>query len=72
MDRTIEMLVTVTVTPPEGIKLTDERAIELAMSSVTQFHEVECGRKQTETSNTIAWAKVHAEVSDSDCIIEKI
>jgi hypothetical protein len=62
MSKTVQMTVTVTVEPPEGIEITKDRAIELAMSAVTQFHEVDCG-----PPGRIKWAKVYAEVSDNDC-----
>jgi hypothetical protein len=65
--KTVRMEVTVTVEPPKGQTLTDEKAIELAMSSVNQSHQVECGRDVGPHHNLIAWAKVYAEVSDHDC-----
>jgi hypothetical protein len=65
--KTVKMEVTVTLTPPLGHDLSDDRAIELAMSAVTQSIEVDCGRDIGATFNRIAWAKVHADVSDRDC-----
>lgn len=65
--KTVKMQVTVTVTPPKGQELSDERAVGLAMSAVTQSHEVECGRDIGPTFNRTAWANVYAEVSDVDC-----
>ena len=58
----VEMTVIVQVEPPEGIEISSDRAIELAMTSVTQFHEVDCG-----PTGKIKWAKVYAEVCDQDC-----
>lgn len=65
--KTVKMEVTVTVIPPKGQDLSDELAVELAMSAVTQSHEVECGRDIGPNYNRIAWAKVYAEVLDDDC-----
>lgn len=62
--KTVKMEVTVTVEAPQEQTLSDEQAVELAMSVVIQHQEVECGR---DTHNRIAWAKVYAEVSDADC-----
>lgn len=67
-DRVVKLTVTATITPPEGIELTDEEAISLSMSCVHQFFEVDCRR---DASKPLAWAKVYAEVSDSDCEIEE-
>lgn len=67
MTKTIRMEVTVTVEPPRGHEISNEEAISLAMSSVTQSHQVECGRDRGPDHDLIAWAKVYAEVSDVDC-----
>lgn len=68
MSKTVEMMVTVTVEPPEGETLSDEKAIELAMSSVTQNHEVAFGRECVPGRyNRMTWAKGYAEVSEDDC-----
>jgi len=63
----VKMEVTVTVTPPKGQTLNTQQAIELAMSAVTQRHEVACGRDIGENYDRTAWAEIYAEVSDSDC-----
>jgi hypothetical protein len=65
--KTVTMQVTVTVEQPQGQELSDERATELAMSAVAQFHEVEFGRDSGPGYNRISWAKIYAEVSEEDC-----
>lgn len=60
----VKMEVTATVEPPEGVVLSEEEAIELAMGAVTQFQEIQCGRDVHPI-----FAKVHAEVSEDDCEI---
>ena len=63
--KVVQMEVTVTVTPPKGMEIDDQEAIELAMQAVTQHQQVQCG---IETDpKLITWADVYAEVSDADC-----
>ncbi len=72
----VEMSVVATVRIPCGpgyaSETDDERVLDYAMSSITQRHEVACGRYSDGRSNQIAFAGVFAEVSDDDCeIIER-
>ena len=72
MKVTVEMTVTVTVEPPAGQSPDDEAIKDMAMSAVSQFHEVECGRGVGPHENAIAWAKVYAEVTEEECeIVER-
>ncbi len=64
--REVTMTVYVTVEFPDKAHDTSkERAVELAMSAVTQYHQVDCG-----PVGRIVWADVYAEVSDDNCVAE--
>ena len=68
----VRMDVYVTVTPPSGKVMTDAEAIDAAMATITPRMERQMGRELGAHHNTIAWAKLNAEVADSDCeIIEE-
>ena len=61
--KTVQMTVTATVEfPDDAPDTSDEMAMQLAMSAVTQFHEVDCG----EHSHVI-WARIFADVTDNEC-----
>ena len=68
--KTVTMQVTVTVEQPQGQELSDARATELAMSAVSQFHEVEFGRESGPGYSRISWAKIYAEVLEEDCEVQ--
>jgi len=61
----IDVLAHVRVEVPVGVQVTADRAVELAMSAVTQFHEVDCG----DSVGPIRWAGIHAEVEDNECVV---
>jgi hypothetical protein len=63
IEKTVRMTVTAKVTfPSEAPDTSDDMAIDMAMSAVTQFHEVDCG-----VVERVLWAEVFADVSDDDC-----
>jgi len=59
----IDVVAHVRVEVPVGVEVNSDRAVELAMSAVTQFHEVDCG----DSVGRIRWAGIHADVEDSEC-----
>ena len=68
----VRMEVNVTVIAPSKKRMTDDEAIDAAMATVTPCMERQMGRQLGAHHNTIAWAKLHAEVADCDCeIIEE-
>ena len=65
---TVLMKVTTTIEfPPEARDTSDKMAIELAMTAVSQLHEVDCG-----PVGKIVWAKVYSEVSDDECEVVEV
>ena len=67
--KTVQMEVTVTVTPPKGKVMTDAESIDAAMAVVSQRMQREFGRDVGPNHNVIAWADLHAEVSETDCVV---
>ena len=61
----IDVLAHVRVEVPVGVEVNWDRAVELAMSAVTQFHEVDCG----DSVGHIRWAGIHADVEDNECVV---
>jgi hypothetical protein len=68
VEKTVRMEVLATVTfPPGAPDTSDDMAIQMAMSAVTQSHEVDCGLQ-----DKVLWAKVYAEISDDDCVVNEV
>jgi len=59
----IDVVAHVRVEVPVGVEVNSDRAVELAMSAVKQFHWVDCG----DSVGRIRWAEIHADVEDSEC-----
>ena len=67
--RTVQMTVTAVVTLPDNQPAVEDVVKSMAMSAITQHHEVACGRDVGPNYDRTAWADVYAEVSDTDCEI---
>lgn len=65
----VQMEVTVAVTPPKGKVMTNAESIDAAMAVVSQRMQREFGRDVGPNHNFIAWAALHAEVSETDCVV---
>ena len=67
----IDVVAHVRVEVPVGVEVNSDRAVELAMSAVKQFHWVDCGDSNTLAPlcdvGRIRWAEIHADVEDSEC-----